>query len=119
MTLRVYQYAKCSTCRKALALLRVNGTPFTSIDIVETPPDVETLRRVLVQSGLPVKKLFNTSGEVYRSEGYGERLATMSEKEALHALASNGKLVKRPLLVGDAFALVGFDEASYAAKLGK
>lgn len=117
--MKVYQYPKCSTCRKALAWLKSNGVAFEAIDIVTAPPSVATLQRVLAKSGLPVKKLFNTSGEVYRQEGYKERLEKMTEAEALAALAANGKLIKRPLLLDTNFALVGFDEAAYASKLGK
>lgn len=117
--LKVYQYPKCSTCRKALAWLKSNGVAFESIDIVSAPPSVETLRRVLTTSGLTVKKLFNTSGEVYRQGGYKERLEKMGDAEALAALAANGKLIKRPLVLDTNLALVGFDEAAYASKLGK
>lgn len=119
MTIQVYQYPKCSTCRKALSWLKSNDVAFESLDIVASPPSVETLRRVLANSGVSVKKLFNTSGEVYRQEGYKARLETMSEAEALAALAGNGKLIKRPLLCDKEFALVGFDEAAYASQLGK
>jgi arsenate reductase (glutaredoxin) len=82
MTMKVYQYPKCSTCRKALAWLKSHDVAFESIDIVSAPPNVETLRRVLAKSGVPAKKLFNTSGEVYRQEGYRERLEKMTEAEA-------------------------------------
>jgi arsenate reductase (glutaredoxin) len=119
MTVHVYHYPRCSTCRKALAWLEANGIAFTAQDIVAAPPSAETLRHVLAKSGLEVKKLFNTSGEVYRQEGYKDRLATLSESEALAALASNGKLVKRPLILGDDFALVGFDAKRYAEALGR
>jgi len=117
--MQVYQYSKCSTCRKALAWLRSNDVEFESIDIVTSTPNVATLRRVLERSGLPIKKLFNTSGEAYRQGGYSQRLETMTEGEALTELAANGKLVKRPLLIGEDVALVGFDAATYASKLGK
>lgn len=119
MKIKVYQYPKCSTCRKALSWLKSKDVVFESIDIVAAPPNAATLERVLDKSGLPVKKLFNTSGEVYRQEGYKERLEKMTKDEAIAALAANGKLVKRPLLLHEDFALVGFDEAAYAAKLGK
>lgn len=117
MTIRVYHYPRCSTCRKALTWLTGHGVEFTPCDIVERPPSVAVLRSVLAKSKLEVKKLFNTSGEVYRQEGYKERLATMTEAEALAALAANGKLIKRPLVIGDDFALVGFDAERYANTL--
>lgn len=119
MATTVYHYPRCSTCRKALKWLEANGVEFTARDIVEQPPSVATLRSVLSKGGLEVKKLFNTSGEVYRQEGYKERLTTMTEAEALAALAANGKLVKRPLVVGDDFALVGFDAVRYEGILSR
>jgi arsenate reductase len=116
MTIRVHQYAKCSTCRKALAWLDQHGVEYEKTDIVTKPPTKTDLARALKLSGLPVKKLFNTSGESYRQGRFGERLPNMSEAEALAALSADGKLVKRPLVLGDDFALVGFDEAAYRAR---
>jgi arsenate reductase len=110
---KVYQYAKCSTCRKALAFLARQGVEIESKDIVGTPPSKAELARALKLSGLPVKKLFNTSGQSYRDGGFGERLPTMTESQALDALAKDGKLVKRPLVLGSDYALIGFDEAAY------
>jgi arsenate reductase len=115
--LAVYQYAKCSTCRNALRWLTTHAVPYQSIDIVASPPSAGTLARVLEQSGLPISKLFNTSGQSYREGNYKERLKGMSEKEALLALAEDGKLIKRPLLVSDALVLVGFDADVYASRL--
>jgi arsenate reductase (glutaredoxin) len=116
--LKIYQYSKCSTCRKALAFLTERKVPYEPRDIVTSPPTKTELKRALTLAGLPLKKLFNTSGESYRQGRFGERLATMTEAEALAALASDGKLVKRPLVLGDDFALVGFDEAAYRARFG-
>lgn len=90
---------------------------YQSVPIVDTPPTVAELRRVLTLTGVEVKRLFNTSGEVYRAQGYAERLKTMSTDDALEALANNGKLIKRPLLVATTFALIGFDESAYAERL--
>jgi arsenate reductase (glutaredoxin) len=115
---KVYQYAKCSTCRKALAFLGRHGVEFESRDIVGTPPSKAELARTLSLSGLPVKKLFNTSGQSYRDGGFGERLPTMTESQALDALAKDGKLIKRPLVLGGDYALVGFDEAAYEKRFG-
>lgn len=109
----IYHYSGCSTCKKALAWLRAHEIEFEAIDLVEKPPTQKTLKRVLELSGVALGKLFNTSGELYRSGGYKDRLAQMSESEALRELAAHGKLIKRPLLVGDNFALVGFKEAEY------
>lgn len=110
---RVYQYAKCSTCRKALAFLDKNGVEYESIDIVKGPPTKRELKQALAVGGVPLKRLFNTSGQSYREGKFGERLSTLSESEALDALAADGKLIKRPLIIGDDYVLVGFDEASY------
>jgi arsenate reductase len=113
MTPKVYQYSKCSTCRKALAFLAKAGVEFDAVDIVTKPPSKKVLKNALELSGLPVQKLFNTSGQSYRDGKFGERLKAMTESQALDALAADGKLIKRPLVLGDSYALVGFDEAAY------
>jgi arsenate reductase len=118
MPLKVYQYAKCSTCRKVLNWLRTQGVEFTVVDIVTEPPSKQELEAVLEKSGLPIKKLFNTSGQSYREGRFGERLPEMSDAQALAALAGDGKLIKRPLVIGKDFALAGFDEKAYRARLG-
>lgn len=112
MTLRVFHYPNCSTCKKALKWLAANDLAFTPIDIVQTPPSVAELKRVL-KLGHPLSALFNTSGQSYRAGNFKQRLTTMSEAEALTALASDGKLIKRPLVLADDFALVGFKEPEY------
>lgn len=117
VAITVYQYSKCGTCRKALAWLDARGIPYRSVDIVSSPPSATTLKRAQKLAEVPVKKLFNTSGQSYRQGGFKERLASMSESEAIAALAADGKLIKRPLLIGDGFALVGFREADWAAQL--
>jgi arsenate reductase (glutaredoxin) len=114
--LRVYHYPQCSTCKKALKWLSSHEVSVDLIDIVKQPPSKRELREALASAGVPLKKLFNTSGASYREGKFGERLATMSEAEALDALAADGKLIKRPLLLGKGFALVGFDEAAYRSK---
>jgi arsenate reductase len=114
MALKVYQYSKCSTCRKALKWLDGHGVDYEPVDIVTTPPKKQELQRAL-KSGVPLKKLFNTSGLSYREGGWGQKLSAgkVTEAQALEALASDGKLIKRPFaLTGDS-ALVGFDEAAY------
>jgi arsenate reductase len=116
--LKIYQYPKCSTCRQALTFLKHHEVEVESVDIVEHPPSKTELARVLRLSGLPVKKLFNISGQSYREGRFGERLPSMSESDALDALARDGKLIKRPLIVGEVFALVGFDEAAYRQRFG-
>lgn len=114
----VYQYPKCSTCKKALKWLDAHGVEYKSIDITERPPSVRQLKQALNSVDGKLNKLFNTSGQVYRQEGYKEKLKSMSQAEALAALAGNGKLIKRPLLLAQDFSLVGFKEAEYAAHFG-
>jgi arsenate reductase len=117
MSLAVYSYPKCSTCRKALAWLAKQEIEHRVVHIVDNPPSAKLLAEVLRKSKLPLKSLFNTSGESYRLGGFKDKLPTMSEREALSALAADGKLVKRPLLVSDELALVGFDEKAWASAL--
>jgi arsenate reductase len=115
--LTVYQYPKCSTCRKALAWLDAHGVEHERVDITLAPPSARELSRVLKVSGLPVAKLFNTSGQHYRAGNFKARLKTLSDTEALAELAANGKLIKRPLVVAPELTLVGFDDETYAAHL--
>ena len=115
--IRVYHYPPCSTCKKALNWLRQEEVQVELVDIVQQPPSKAELREVLKSAGLPLRKLFNTSGVSYREGKFGERLATMTETEAIDALAKDGKLIKRPLLLGKGIALVGFDERAYRDRL--
>lgn len=118
MSIVVYQYSKCGTCRKALQFLDEAGVDFRSKDIIPNPPSKLLLAKVHKLSGLPLKKLFNTSGQSYRDGGFKNKLPTMSDDEALTALAEDGKLIKRPLVLGDGFALVGFREDEWRQALG-
>lgn len=116
----VYSYAACGTCKKALKWLKHHSIEFEVVPIVERPPHHELLATILRETGLPFGKLFNTSGQLYREGGYKDRLATMPEAEALRELSSKGKLIKRPLVVGQAadgrpVHLVGFREEAYQA----
>ena len=115
--LMVYCYSKCSTCKNALQWLNAHGIEYQVIDIKADHPDAETLRRYYAMSGLPLKRFFNTSGIQYREQELSKKLPGMREDEQLHLLASDGMLVKRPLLVGDSFVLTGFKEAEWEAKL--
>ena len=115
--LRVYHYPQCSTCKKALKWLASNDVEAELVDIVLHPPSKTELREVLKLAGVPLRKLFNTSGVAYREGRFGERLPKLTETEALDALTKDGKLIKRPLLLGRGLALVGFEEAEYQAKL--
>jgi len=115
---KLYQYPKCSTCRKATKWLRVEDVDHASIDIVDAPPSAATLKRIQKLAGVPVAKMFNTSGRSYREGGFKAKLAKMSEAQAFAALAADGKLIKRPLFLGNGVALVGFKEADWNEKLG-
>lgn len=112
------EYPKCSTCQKARKWLEARGAVFTSRHIKDDPPTQAELRQWYERSGLPLKKFFNTSGLKYKELGLKDRLPGMGEEEQLALLASDGMLVKRPLLVGDGFVLTGFREAEWTAALG-
>lgn len=113
----VLVYRKCSTCLKALKWLEGNQVKFEERPIVEENPTYEELKEWHVKSGLPLKKFFNTSGVLYKEMNLKEKLPAMSEEEQLKLLSTNGKLVKRPLVVGDDFVLTGFKEAQWAEKM--
>jgi len=109
----VYQYPGCSTCKRALKWLRDHGIEHQSLDITKSPPSAQELGLLYKGSGLPLKKFFNLSGQSYRAGGFKDRLPQMSEREQLEALAADGKLIKRPLLVTKDAVLVGFDQEAY------
>ncbi len=108
--LKVYTYAKCDTCRKAVKFLRGKGTKFQEIPIRETPPSLSELKAMLQAQGGEMRRLFNTSGVDYKALGLSAKLPGLSEAEALKLLAGNGNLVKRPFVVGNDVHLVGFKE---------
>ena len=110
-------YPKCSTCQKAKAFLEENGTGFDLRDIKLNNPTEQELRRWHALSGLPLKKFFNTSGLQYRALELTKKLPSMSEDEQFALLASDGMLVKRPLLIGDDFVLVGFKQAEWEPRV--
>jgi arsenate reductase len=118
MAVKVYQYPNCSTCRKAIAWLKARGVAFEAIDIVQAPPSAATLKQVAKLSGRPPQKLFNVSGQSYRAGGFKDKVARMDDAAIFEALAADGKLVKRPVVLGENVALVGFDEAAWAAAFG-
>ncbi len=115
--IQVYCYDRCSTCRKALAWLDANGIAYEKIDIKDRHPDEARLRELHKKSGLPLKKFFNTSGMLYRELELSKKLPGMSEDEQFRLLASDGLLVKRPLLVSGDTVLTGFREADWKALL--
>ena len=111
------QYPPCSTCQKAKKWLDEKGIVYTDRHIKENNPTYEELKAWYQQSGLPLKRFFNTSGLLYKSMNLKEKLPGMTEEEQLRLLASDGMLVKRPLLIGEACVLVGFQESVWAAQL--
>ena len=112
-------YPKCSTCQKAQKWLDANGVSYELRNIKDDKPTEAELRAWHNLSGLPLKKFFNTSGLLYKSMGLKDKLPQMSEDEMLKLLAADGMLVKRPLLVGNDFVLVGFKEAEWESHLKK
>ena len=112
-------YPKCTTCQKAQKWLDDNKVEYDFRDIKLDNPTLDELTEWHKKSGLPLKKFFNTSGLLYKSFDLKNKLPTMSENEMLKLLASDGMLVKRPLLIGDSFVLVGFKEAEWSATLNK
>ena len=113
----VLVYRKCSTCIKALKWLDANGVTYEERPIIEENPTYEELKEWYQKSGLPLKKFFNTSGLLYKEMQLKDKLPGMSEEEQLKLLATNVKLVKRPLVVGDDFVLTGFKEAEWNEKM--
>ena len=113
----VLVYRKCSTCMKALKWLEENHIEFEERPIKEQNPTYEELKTWHQMSGMPLKKIFNTSGLLYKDMQLKDRLPGMSEDEQLELLATDGMLVKRPLVVGDGFVLAGFKESEWEEKL--
>lgn len=112
------EYPKCSTCQKAKKWLIDHQVTFEERHIVEENPKAEELAAWVKESGLPIQKFFNTSGMKYKELGLKDKRKTMSEEEQIALLATDGMLVKRPLLVGDHFAVPGFKEKEWLDKLG-
>ncbi len=113
----VLEYSKCGTCRKALKWLRDNGLEFTDRKIEIDNPTEEEIRIWHAQSGIPINKMFNTSGKLYRELNLKEKLKTMTDDEKYALLATDGMLVKRPVVVTDDTVLIGFKEEEYKEKL--
>lgn len=111
-------YPKCSTCQKARTFLDKHGAAYTLRDIKTENPTAEELRCWWEKSGLPLKRFFNTSGLQYKALGLKDRLPDMDEQAQLDLLATDGMLVKRPILVGEDFVLVGFRAAEWEQQLG-
>ena len=113
MSILFLEYPKCTTCKKAKAWLEGNSVAFDDRHIVENNPTAEELKTWWQMSGLPLKKFFNTSGLLYKELKLKDKLPEMSEEEMISLLSTNGMLVKRPLIVGEDFVLVGFKEAEW------
>ena len=113
------EYPKCSTCQKAKKWLENRKIDFQSRHIVEETPTAEELENWIKKSGLEIKKFFNTSGLIYKDMNLKEKLASLTEAEKLQLLANNGMLIKRPILVGQDFVLVGFREEQWCEKICK
>ncbi|MBR6222059.1 MAG: arsenate reductase family protein [Lachnospiraceae bacterium] len=113
--IKVYCYSRCTTCKKALKWLDDNKIEYELIDIKEDHPDENTLRDLYKKSGLPLKRFFNTSGQLYREMELSKKLPDMSEDEMIKLLATDGMLVKRPLLVADDKVFTGFKEDDWKA----
>lgn len=113
MKLTVYEYSKCGTCRNAVKWLERQGHELTRIPIFEQPPSADELEQLVNNSGLEIKKFFNTSGEVYKEQGLKDKIPGMSKQEMLQLLASNGRLIKRPIVTDGKQVTVGFKEEIY------
>lgn len=117
MSVLFLEYPPCSTCKKAKAWLDQQQVSYQSRHIKEENPTAEELKAWHEKSGLPLKRFFNTSGLAYKALGLKDRLPTMPEEEQYQLLASDGMLVKRPLVIGDDFVLVGFREEQWQQHL--
>lgn len=106
-------YKKCSTCAKAKKFLNEHKIEFNYREIYEENPTIEELEKWIAMSGLPIKRFFNTSGIVYRENNLKDKLPKMTDKEAIALLSTDGRLVKRPLLITENSVLVGFKEDEY------
>lgn len=113
MKITYYGYPKCSTCRKAKKWLTDHEIDIDEVNLVETPPTAETLQEMIETSGLDIKKFFNVSGKVYREQQLKDKLPTMTDEEKVQLLASNGMLIKRPIVFGEGKVTVGFKDESF------
>ena len=117
MNLTVLCYKKCSTCQKALKWLDANGISYVERPVREENPTLEELKEWYGKSGLPLKKFFNTSGMLYKQMNLKDKLPEMTEDEQLRLLATDGMLVKRPVVIGEDFVLTGFREKEWEEKI--
>lgn len=115
--MEIYHYSRCSTCKKALKFLNDRQISYQAKDLKEETPSKEDLKQWILQSKLPLKRFFNTSGQVYKELALKDKLPAMSEEEQLLLLSQNGMLIKRPLLVTPDYVLVGFKESEWEEKI--
>ncbi|NOU99915.1 arsenate reductase family protein [Paenibacillus planticolens] len=114
MGVKVYGYDKCGTCRATVKWLKAHDVDVTeNVPLFETPPSAKELAKLLSDSGLGIKKFFNTSGEVYKEMNLKDKLPGMSQEQMLDLLASNGRLIKRPIVTDGTKVTVGFKEAEF------
>nr|WP_310185655.1 arsenate reductase family protein [Bacillus sp. 3255] len=114
MGVKVYCYDKCGTCRSMLKWMQAHNVEVTeNVPLFETPPTAGELAKLLRDSGLPIKKFFNTSGEVYKEMNLKDKLPGMTEEQMLELLASNGRLIKRPIVTDGTRVTVGFKEDEF------
>ena len=116
--LKIYEYKNCSTCKKALKFLDSQGIAYKAYPIVDRPPSKKELKEMLKSFDGNIKKLFNTSGQFYREMNIKDKIQSMTDSEAINLLSEHGKLVKRPFLIGDETATVGFKEEVWKDLLG-
>lgn len=114
MTIKFIQYPRCTTCKKAGKWLENHNIPFESIHIVENTPSKDEIKAFWELSGLPLKKFFNTSGKKYKELGLKDKLKTMTDEEQLDLLASDGMLIKRPIVTDGKRVTLGFKEEQFA-----
>ncbi|MFV9511330.1 arsenate reductase family protein [Tepidibacillus sp. LV47] len=108
--IKMYYYNKCGTSRKAKKFFDEHGIPYEIVQIVEEPPTKEELREMIKQSGVDIKKFFNTSGASYRELGMKDKIKTLNEEELLDILASDGKMIKRPVITNGEITTVGWND---------
>ncbi len=119
MSLLFVEYPKCTTCKRAKKWLEENKIEFEDRDIKVENPKEDELKKWYKESGLPLKRFFNTSGMIYREMDLKNKLPDMTEEEQLKLLATDGMLVKRPIIVGDCFVLIGFKEKEWEEVLNR
>lgn len=118
MKVTMYGYPKCGTCRKAIKKLESLGNEVELVNVFEQAPDVDTIEGWLTTSGVEMKKLFNTSGEVYREMKLKDKLGEMSREDMIRLLSSEGRLIKRPVVTGNGRITIGYREEEYETVWG-